>query len=301
MTTRPAWEDLPDNVINVVEARVGRVLKAENATDGIMPGLAARLDLQDGGHVFVKAIDRSHEAVGLHLREQWVGRNLPTDVPAPRMLWCGAVGHWHLMLFEYVNDNARPADLSPGSPDLAPVLEAMAVLGTALIPCPCPQGAIPVSSNVKALLAKSALMLASGRELDDRDMFAAAIEGLDLAQLRGNTLLHYDLSASNMLVNDQGVWVVDWSFAVRGAAWIDAALFAPRLVQAGHSPRQAEVLLSTLSWWKRAPAPTVAGLAAAWTLFRLYKAQHGPEEVREARARAAEAGRLWLSYQLARG
>jgi hypothetical protein len=42
----------------------------------------------------------------------------------------------------------------------------------------------------------------------------------------------------------------------------------------------------------------VAGVAAAWTLFRLYKARYGPAEVRAARARAAEAGRAWLDHRM---
>ncbi|WP_281200070.1 hypothetical protein [Nonomuraea candida] len=42
-------------------------------------------------------------------------------------------------------------------------------------------------------------------------------------------------------------------------------------------------------------------MAAAWTLFREYKARYGPEEVREARAGAARAGRAWLDYQRAKG
>ncbi|GHH71508.1 hypothetical protein GCM10017673_25110 [Streptosporangium violaceochromogenes] len=40
------------------------------------------------------------------------------------------------------------------------------------------------------------------------------------------------------------------------------------------------------------------GLLAAWTLFRVHKAVHGPEESRELRSRAAGAGRAWLTHRV---
>jgi hypothetical protein len=99
-----------------------------------------------------------------------------------------------------------------------------------------------------------------------------------------------------MLVSGGRVHVLDWSFACRGAQWVDCALFAPRLVQAGHTPAQADELLSTVPAWRTAPREAVAALASLWTLFRLYKARRGPEQTRQARAAAAEAGRAWLLH-----
>ena len=43
---------------------------------------------------------------------------------------------------------------------------------------------------------------------------------------RGETLLHADLRSDNLLLTpDGGVMVVDWPYAVAGAAWVDALLF----------------------------------------------------------------------------
>ena len=92
--------------------------------------------------------------------------------------------------------------------------------------------------------------------------------------------------------------VIDWSFATRGQAWVVPAIFAPRLIQAGHTPQQADALLSTLPAWKAARPQAVAGLAALWTLYRLYQAEHGPIETRAVHARAADAGRSWLIHHL---
>ncbi|MCK2219682.1 aminoglycoside phosphotransferase family protein [Actinomadura sp. ATCC 31491] len=283
----------------LVQREIGNVIKAETVGGGIMPGLAARLDVEDGPPVFLKAIDRGSPAAGLHLRERWAGRSLPGDTPAPRLIWFGTVAQWHVMAMEWI-DHARHADLTPGSPDVLPVIDTIATLGAVLTPCP--SGAMPISENVGPLLAKGRHLLAKPEDLPDRDRFEAALDRLDPNTLRGNTLVHYDLSSTNMLVTAEGeVRVVDWSFAARGAAWLDAAMIAPRLVQAGHSPEAADLLLSTLPNWHAAPRTALVGLAAGWTLFRLYKARYGPEEVREARAEAAEAGRAWMEYQLDKG
>jgi hypothetical protein len=60
-------------------------------------------------------------------------------------------------------------------------------------------------------------------------------------------------------------------FAAAGAAWIDAFMLGPRLIEAGHTPAQAEDLLATVPAWREAPATVMDGLLAAWTLFRVYQ------------------------------
>ncbi|MFJ2030735.1 phosphotransferase family protein [Streptosporangium sp. NPDC087985] len=114
---------------------------------------------------------------------------------------------------------------------------------------------------------------------------------------RVDTLLHYDLHSGNFRIDDGRPYVIDWAFAARGAAWVDAVMLAPRLVEAGHIPEQTEALLARVPAWRSAPANAVTGLAALWTLFRLYKARFGPVEGRDFRARAAEAGRAWVRYR----
>jgi thiamine kinase-like enzyme len=41
---------------------------------------------------------------------------------------------------------------------------------------------------------------------------------------RGETLLHADLRADNLLITADGVMVVDWPYAVTGARWLDGLL-----------------------------------------------------------------------------
>jgi Ser/Thr protein kinase RdoA (MazF antagonist) len=197
------------------------------------------------------------------------------------MLWRGSADGWHLMLFEYVD--ARRVDLAPGSPDLPAVLDTLDLLGRLLTPGP--NGALPITYNTEALQAKARHLLDTGR-LADRELFEAALRGFSLDRLRGDTMLHYDLSAGNLLIAAGQVHVLDWSLAVRGAAWIDGALFAPRLVQAGHSPAQADLLLSRVPVWRAAPPDAVTALAALWALSR---------------TRVAEAGRSWLLHRISGG
>jgi Ser/Thr protein kinase RdoA (MazF antagonist) len=110
--------------------------------------------------------------------------------------------------------------------------------------------------------------------------------------------LHYDLHAGNLLATGSRIYLIDWSFACRGAAWIDAAMLVPRLIEVGHTPAQAEALLAGLPAWRAAPPDGITGLAALWTMFREYKALYGPEESRGFRAQAARAGRAWVSHRI---
>ncbi|MFJ7243623.1 phosphotransferase [Kitasatospora sp. NPDC098652] len=81
-------------------------------------------------------------------------------------------------------------------------------------------------------------------ELDDPAALARATEG--------DTLLHCDLRADNMLLARGRVMVIDWSWFARGATWVDAAFLLPQLVLAGHTAAGAERLLAeTVPAWRR--------------------------------------------------
>lgn len=292
--TRSTWEELPETIREAIQGQTGPIVKAEDATSGIMPGLTVRLHTDDGGSVFVKAIQARSPGASLHVRERWAATVLPPQTPAPSMMWAMDVSGWHVMLFEYVVD-ARHADLSPGSADLPAVLEVVAGLDGLLTPAP-PRAPL-VSDNIAPLVAKGRHLLDGPSSLPDRELFTGAVSGFDANAFEGNTLLHYDLSEGNLLICPAGVRVIDWSFAAKGASWIEAVMLGPRLIQAGHSPAQTENLLESVPAWRSAPPEAVTGLVALWTLFRLYKAARGPESSRIFRAQAAEAGRTWLRFR----
>ena len=286
------WESLPPGRVAAIEEVTGPIVKAENVTNGLMPGLAAVVHAANGRY-FVKAAPADGPAAPLYKREITANVALPTSVPAPRMRYSSDGSGWLLMVHDYLD--ARDVDLSPGSPDLDGVLAALTAISTS----PAWDTAPPVTANVTVLQDKAAALLAKQPGGQPWDVFRAVIDGFDTTALAGDRLVYYDLHPGNLKVTtDADVVVVDWSFACAGAPWIDAALLVPRLIEAGHSPATAELLVSRLPAWHTSHAPAVTALAALWTMFREYKARYGPEDTRAFRRQAVRAGRCWVEYRL---
>jgi hypothetical protein len=286
------WETLPATRVAAIEDQVGPIVKAEAITAGLMPGLAAVLHTEDRRY-FVKAAPHDSPAYALYARELNANAALPLIALAPRMLLASETGGWLVMMFACLE--GRDADLSPGSPDLPGVLAALETIGC----LPAWEGAPPVVVNIAPLRDKAAALLASQPRQYPWDMYAHAIADFDASCLTGSHLVNYDLHPGNLTVTSDGqVLAIDWAFACAGAPWLDAALLVPRLIEAGHSPADAEALVSPLPAWHGAPAHAVTALGALWTMFREYKALHGPQDSREFRARAARAGRSWISYRM---
>lgn len=289
------WDDLPADVRDAIGEAVGPVRTVTPVPAGLTAGLAARLHTASGP-LFVKALPDDVPSARLYQRERLVGGALPESVPAPRMLWSGHTAGWVCLAFEYV-DAARDIDLGPHSDDLAGVLDLVQVLGQELTPNP---GADvpPVSDNVEFLRKRADALLADPpTDLEALATYRRARAGLDLDALAGDTLLHADLHEGNLLATTDGVRVLDWGLACHGAAWVETALFIPRLILAGHTPEQAESLAAQVPAFKSAPEAAVTGLAAVWSLFREFVARNGPVAIRESRARAAAAGRSWVEYR----
>lgn len=57
----------------------------------------------------------------------------------------------------------------------------------------------------------------SSRHLD----VLAALEAVAAEAVAGDTLLHLDVRADNLLLTPERVFVVDWPHACVGAAWVD--------------------------------------------------------------------------------
>jgi aminoglycoside phosphotransferase (APT) family kinase protein len=286
------WESLPSGRVAAIEELTGPVVKAESAAGGLMPGLAAIVHGANGRY-FVKAAPADSPAARLYEREMAANTALCASVPAPPIRYSSGEGGWLVMVFDYLD--ARDADLSPNSPDLDGALGALAAIGA--VPA---WGAVPLAAeNVAALQDKAAALLAKQADGLPWNMYRAAIRGFDTAALTGDRLVHYDLHPGNLKVTAAAkVVAVDWAFACAGAPWIDAVFLAPRLIEAGHSPANAERLMSRLSSWRTAPTPAVTALGALWTMFREYKAIHGPEDARTFRKQAARAGQSWVEYRM---
>ncbi len=181
------------------------------------------------GKVFIKGLRCDHPRVWTQEREAMVNPYILQV--APRLLWHVEADGWDVLGFEHVD--GRHADYSPGSPDLPKVIDAMRRLGD--IACPD----LPLKRSEERWAGY----------VDD----PSALE-----LLRGDTLLHTDYNPMNILVGD-GARIVDWAWPTRGAAWIDPACFALRLMAAGHAPAEAE------AWAAQVPAWTAASRQAVDT------------------------------------
>ncbi|MCA2187680.1 phosphotransferase family protein [Nonomuraea cavernae] len=289
------WDDLPAEVRDAIGEATGPIRTVTPVPAGLTAGLAARLDTA-AGPLFVKALPDDVPSARLYQRERLVGAALPESVPAPRMLWSGHTAGWVALVFGYVAA-IRDVNLGPDSPDLAGALDLVQVLGQELTPAP---GADvpPVGDNVEFLRKRADALLANPpADLEALAAYRHARACLDLDALAGDTLLHADLHAGNLLATAGGVRVLDWGLACEGAAWVETALFVPRLILAGHTPERAESLAAQVLAFKSAPEDAVTGLAAVWSLFREFVARNGPAEIRASRARAATAGRAWVEYR----
>ncbi|MDB4873193.1 MAG: aminoglycoside phosphotransferase [Gemmatimonadales bacterium] len=287
---RPQWVDLPEQLRGAVEERFGAVTETRSAGPGFTSGVAARLDTEAGA-VFLKAIPESDRAAGSFVLERDVNRSLPPDMPAPRLLWDAHVQGWLVMAFECVD--GREPDLSPGSADLPAIIKTVGQITTELTPCPWLE-APPMAREVLRWQRKAAPILeAPGPGLAG---CTTAMDALDFGALSGDTLLHADLHAMNILVGDD-VRILDWGLACRGAAWIEVTLFASRLIAQGHTPERAELLVSGLPGWVSAPGQAVTGLIAVRALFAEYLTRYGPERLRTRRQRTVEACRAWVSHR----
>lgn len=230
---RLAWEGLPDDVRDAIEERLGSsVVSAETQPGGFSPGVAARLRLGGGRTVFAKAVGPvpNPDSPEFHRREARIAAALPPETPAPRFLFSFDNGEWVALVFEDVA--GHEPQLPWRDEELARVLDALATLAEALTPAPI--AAPPVAQTLDEIfhgwrtLAKpvdewAAARLDELRELESGWAAAAA----------GETLLHGDVRADNILLTPGRVVFVDWPHACVGAAWIDVLVFLPSVAMQG--------------------------------------------------------------------
>ena len=244
---RARWEDLPDRVVASVEAALGeQVVAARSIGSGFSPGVAATLTTISGERAFVKAVSAvpNADAPRFHRREILVNRALPDDpaLPIPRLRWSLDEGddddHWVVLLFDAI-DGREPHQ--PWREDeLARVIAALDVLSGRLTPSPVSAEDVGrasawgiVRTNFWRLhdspAARARLDPWAQRHLPD----LIALSDDAPAAVEGDTLLHADLRADNMVLTDERVLIVDWPHARIGAAWLDPLFMAPSVAMHG--------------------------------------------------------------------
>ena len=212
---------------------------------GFSPGLAARLALADGRRVFMKAVseEANPDTPVLHRREARIVAALPATAPVPRLLWSHDDGGWVALCFEDV-DGRHPSQ--PWTePDLALVVAALTKMARELTPSPMAteeSAAGAFAGHINGWL----LMLRRGEDRVDEWCTRhlpelAELEAGAPEAARGETLLHFDTRADNLLIAGDRVYVVDWPWARIGAAWVDWVAMAPSVAMQG-GPRPEDFL-----------------------------------------------------------
>lgn len=231
--SRLAFDQLPDAARQAVTVQVGRITSARTAGGGINSGVAAVLDTEAAGPVFVKGIPADHPQVTAQRREVAVSPFLPEA--CPQLRWHVEAGGWVLLGYEAVQ--GRQTDYTVVE-DLRLVLAAMEELQSVT----APEGA--------------GLKTAPDRWGQYADPGTAEL-------FAGDTLLHTDWAPDNVLISDGRARVIDWAWPTRGAAWIDPFTWALRLMQAGHTVEDAVGWARRLRSWQEADPGAVQAFAVA--------------------------------------
>ncbi|HEV3464499.1 MAG TPA: aminoglycoside phosphotransferase family protein, partial [Actinomycetota bacterium] len=237
------WAEAPAWLRDEVERRLGaRVAEAVTQPGGFSPGVAARLRLADGRRAFVKAVgpDPNPDSPDIHRGEARNMAALPRSAPAPRMLWWLDRGGWVALAFEDV-DGVHPAlPWRPG--ELRRVLAMVADMAQALTPAPAgfPTIADRLRDSFVGWRRLAAAHAAGDDDLAGLDPWAvrhlhrlAELEAGWPQATQGQTLLHSDLRADNLLLTPTRVVAVDWPWACVGAAWVDLLLLLPSVAMQG--------------------------------------------------------------------
>jgi aminoglycoside phosphotransferase (APT) family kinase protein len=239
---RVDWGDLPPQVRLAIERRLGgAVVEAVTQRGGFSPGLAARLRLIDGRRFFVKAVSEAANPDTPHIyrREARIVAALPESAPVPRFLWSFDEGGWVALCFEDI-DGRHPTEPWTET-DLALVVATLKKMAVDFTPSP-----IDTDQTARAWFARSinGWRRAKGRGEDRLDPSCVRhlarlsnLESLAPDAVDGATLIHLDIRADNLLIAGEQVYVLDWPWAQKGAAFVDWLAMAPSVaMQGGPSP-----------------------------------------------------------------
>jgi aminoglycoside phosphotransferase (APT) family kinase protein len=227
---RIGWDDVPVDVRAAVESILGApVVEAASQAGGFSPGTADRVRTADGRRAFVKAVSPAQNADSptMHRREARITAALPDHAPAPRLLGVHDDGDWVALVLADV-EGRHP--VTPWSPDeLARVIATLETMANTLTPSPVDR--VPAAADALGTDLGGWRRIAADPPSDLDPWVATRLTDLmaqterGRAVLAGDTLVHLDVRADNLLIGPDGtVTVVDWPHACRGAAWLDRLL-----------------------------------------------------------------------------
>ncbi len=215
------------------------------------PGPAAVLTLADGRIVFVKAVGPSKSA-DLYRGEAVALALLPPGVPAATLLGTVDADGWVAVITSYAPGViAGPPWTDRG---IAAVVQACVRVAAFR----APDGLPPVLDLLPDLDGWAKLTAVDSWEAQWAPRLAEAVLGWR-EWTAGDVLVHHDLRADNAIVDASTglATLVDWSFASRGAPWIDRALLAADVAAAGHVDGPEAAVAAALRVLDALPDPTL--------------------------------------------
>ncbi len=278
---------MPISLRSAIEDHLGaKVTDVVTRRGGFSPGLAATLHLSDGRRVFAKAVGSlpNPKSPDIYRKEIKVASSMPNLPQVPRFLWSLDDGDWVVLLFENV-EGVQP-ELPWRSDELVRVLSAIGDLSNLLTPSPVPLPTVSeqFGDNFSGWRQFAKLVELRGRSslrflhdawcLENIQLLANLEEKWTDASV-GNTLLHADLRADNLLLTKGRVLVVDWPWACIGAKWIDLVFFLPSVAMQG-GPKPWE-LFDSHELAREADPSAVTCVLAALIGVLLYLGNKPPE------------------------
>ena len=308
-TSRPRWGDLPSAVRGKVTRFLGeKVISEEPQVGGYTPAVASLLTTSSGRSLFCKAMPQEHPLGATLAAEAAVAASAPAGAALPGLVWEGTEGGWRVVVFTAVR--GRHVNLSPGSGEVAAVVSALDGLAGDLTPCPLSTAPTaretlsPLLSGWSSLREQTPPGLAPWALANLERL--ASLEGVWVDHADGDTLTHGDIRADQLLIDARKrVWVVDWAYPCRGAAWIDAVELVPHLIMAEHTAEEAEKQLAGSVRFASAPGVAVDSFAVAAAGYWARACRLAPPpgaggaRLRAFQARAADAALAWVRYRLA--
>ncbi|MFJ7206689.1 aminoglycoside phosphotransferase [Streptomyces sp. NPDC098789] len=256
---------LPEGVRQAIDDRVGADCPRTDIDVGTASALSTLFFPSGAEKVFVKGLPLDHERVDELKAEEAVNPFLPDC--APKLLWRAEAAGW--LILGFYGTTATPwAWYASQSQHLEPIATVLRELSA----YPAPDIGLPTAW----------------------DRWSDYCDPADEPLLRGDRLVHSDPAASNFMMEPSGrAWLTDWSWALRGPAWADAALWGFRLILDGwQNPEQAATWARSIPAFAQADREAVVVLTEAEARAWEHMQEHGMTELEE----TIKAARAWADY-----
>ncbi len=234
---------------------------------------------------------------GIHRQEARILAALPAVAPVPRLLWSYDQRGWVALALQDI-EGRHPFEPWTDA-DLALVVATYTKMAGDLTPSPlavdktAPQGFEQDINGWQVALLRSETRLDAWcirhlprlAELEARAPEASA----------GETLLHFDARADNLLIAGDQLYVLDWPWARTGAWWVDLVGMAPSIaMQGGPDPETFLRRLDLRDVSKEAIDAIVCTLAGYFVVHALDPPPPGIPTVRAFQAAQGRAAVAWL-------